>query len=69
MNKWIEYTLKSGKNTIEHGVCHRDRLMYVLQDDMIMTASSITEDAYAVLMEKWGGVNVEPIKAVDPKAA
>lgn len=61
--KYVEYTLKAGKKTLAHGVCLKNRLEFALTDEGTLTATMLEDDAAQALIDKWGGVMVEPAAA------
>jgi hypothetical protein len=65
--KWCEYHLSVGNKVISHGVIHKSRLEYLIQDGAL-TAELISDEAEAKLEAKWGG-STEPVLVKSGKAA
>ena len=66
--KYVEFWNKAGSKLIEHGVAHKSQLPYILAEGCTLTANLITDEAYAILMDKWMGSNVEPAPTPAPAA-
>jgi hypothetical protein len=59
--KYVEYHLSVGNKVISHGVAHKSRLEYLIQDGAL-TAELISDEQAAKLQDKWG-MDTEPVKA------